>query len=244
MKWKRSYGIVIILAVLAVAAAMVADRVKDRVIREIICRSIEEASGLEVSLESFRYNVFRTEFELRGFTLKNPSSFGVSDAIRIDRLYIDTTLPALISKNRHLRLCEIDIGFINIIDYSDSKSNFEIIADLFDGPATEAVPDEMPAAERPPEAVHVATEPREPEDDPVDDVKVSIDLLRIHMKDARIELSSAPGQRPMEMTVRIDSKFEYRDVDDLDKVLDEILIEILGAAGPQMLFEIMTSPDF
>ncbi len=249
MNYKKTSLLLVLIGAVFVFA-LLADVLKDRYLRNMITREIEQQTGLQVSLEGLRYNLLKGEFEMTGFVLKNPTSFGDSNAIEIDRLLIKAGLRTLLSDTVLVDICEVDIGFIGIIDTPDLDSNFQVIADLLKGKSSPVAQDKAIAG-----AAAVEDEPGADDYEPreyllsrnvaeqVRSKDINITDLRIYLGAVHLMVASQAGQRPIEMTVRVDDTFEFSGVEDLDDILDELLTEIMAVAGPQLLIEVLSLPQ-
>ncbi len=242
MNYKKTSLLLVFIGAV-IAFALIADAWKDHYLRRLITSEIEQKTGLHASLDGVRYNLLRGEFEMTGFVLKNPAEFGDSSAIVIDRLLIKAGIRALLSDPVLVNVCEIDIGFLGIIDTPELDSNFEVIADLLKGKSSQLEYEYVPGGEITPK--QPTTDDHETGEylstrgvtDRARSKDVKISQLRIFLGEVRLEVASRPRQRPIEMTVRVDDAFEYSEVEDLEDILDEMLAEIMAVAGPQLLLE-------
>lgn len=246
MNYKKT-SLVLALIVALLLSAIAADMLKDQLLRRFLAREIEQRTGLQVSLAGLSYNILAGEFEIEGFSLANPDKFGESYAIVIDRILIKVSMRELLSDTVSIELCEIDIGYLSIIERPGIDSNFQMIANLLKGKispsATLAVDDDpVVAADKAPEIQRQEEPLARDITEKVRSKDIEISHLRLFLGQIRLEIASGAGRRPVEMTISLYESFEYSDVFDLGEIVDELLVEIMGAAGPQLLIEAIGSP--
>lgn len=240
-KSKRSGLTTKVVILFLLGLLLVAALLKDAILRGVVCRQLESETGLEVRLDRIRYNPFATKIEMRGLTFMNPSEFGESEAIVLERVYIDSTLKNLFSGDTVIvDRCELDIAVLRMSTGPGGQSNLDAIIaglesaddrDRTDG--TDSEPREAgPDGAQPPQAGRVAAEDKEPEK------KITIGSLEIHIQEIVAQLDSRSE------TVRrypIDRTLTFENVDDMDEVAAQLTLTLLMASGPDLLKDITQS---
>jgi len=228
--------LIIVLAAVLLAALLGA-LFKDALIRKIVCRQIETKTGVSVAMERLHYNPFKTSILIKGFKLGNPSEFGGGDALYVKRVYVDTSISGILSERIQVDVCEIDIGSMRVVTAGRGASNIELLAGRLQselerrqsGKGTARVDEEGGA----PAGVAQGRKPVAGVDKK--DEEIEIGYLKLRLGKIRVESETVGGRKMEPREYVVDQTFEYRDVDDLDPVAQQILMVVAVKTGPDIL---------
>jgi len=230
---KKNRSILTIVGVSVLLAGLLIGLFKDAIIKNIICSQVESQIGVSIAIDRLHYNPFKTSIRIDGLKLANPKEFGGGDAFHVKRIYIDTSLSEVMSEEPHLDVCEIDIERMRLVSAGSGASNIEVLADRFES-AVDAGKSGKNVASGKNEAGAVSGD-EESSGSAKDDKEITIGYLKIHLGKIQMETETFGGRKIEPKEYVVDQTFEYRDVDDLDPVAQQILMVVAVKSGPNML---------
>lgn len=112
------------LVVLFVAVVVAAVLLFDTIIRQVMIARVEAATGMKATIGAVHVGFRSGVVVIRDFRLYNQPEFGNSVCLDMPVLRIECDPAALTDKTLHLKLVEVDLKQIGVVEDKQGRSNF------------------------------------------------------------------------------------------------------------------------
>lgn len=198
---KRKFIIVIALIVFIYLISVF----KNTLIKSMIDAAATQITGADVRIKGLSFNIFDSSTHIRGLQIYNPEGFPKEVLIDIPRIEVEYDLSALLRKNLHLPLVEIDLKELVVIKDKEGKLNVNSLKFTREkkeepqGRAKEKTREAMP---------------------------MRIDVLKLNIGRV-IHKDFSAGEKPLVEVYDINIKGTYKDITSASQLLSLILAESL-----------------
>lgn len=93
--------------------------------RQVVQTAVTHATGFPLHIDSVQFDPFRSQVHARGIRLQNPPDFPEPLFVDMPQLYVDYTLPSLLSGGNHVRELHIHIDHLNLVKTTNGQSNVQ-----------------------------------------------------------------------------------------------------------------------
>lgn len=116
----------LILAVIAgvIIAAVI---MKDAIIKNMIVSSVGKATGLQLTIGSFRADLGKSIVDIKDLKLANPPAFGKTYMIDAPEVYIAYDLPAIMKGKTHLKELRLNLKEFVLMRASSGETNIDTL---------------------------------------------------------------------------------------------------------------------
>ncbi len=119
---EAAIGVVLLAIVVALAWYLRSPRFEDFVRRKVVA-AIEDATGGQVDLQAFHWNLGRLEFEANDLTIHGREGQGQLPYLHADRIHVRLHVVSFIETQIHLRFIELERPVVHLIVYPDGTTN-------------------------------------------------------------------------------------------------------------------------
>lgn len=203
MKTKKRKFIIILSII--IAFIYLASVFKDALIKSAIDAAATQLTGADVRIQSLSFAFFDSSIRVSGLQVYNPEGFPREILIDIPRIGVEYDLSALLRKNLHLPLVEIDLKELLVIKDKEGKLNINSLKFAKEkkeepqAPAKEKAPEPMP---------------------------MRIDVLKLNIGRV-IHKDLSAGEKPVVTVYDININATYKDITNATQLISLILAESL-----------------
>lgn len=116
----------VVLSILG-AVVLTAVVMKDAIIKNMITSSVSKATGLRLTIGSFKTDLGKSFIDIRDLKLANPPAFGKTYMIDAPEVYIAYDLPAIMKGNTHLKEVRLDLKEFVLMRAASGQTNVDTL---------------------------------------------------------------------------------------------------------------------
>jgi hypothetical protein len=196
-KWV--FAVVWILAILLILGVT-----KDLIIKSAVVSGTRMATGLRLTMGTFRVGILNTLVDIRNLSILNPAGFKDKTMLDMPEIYVAYDLPAIFRGKVHLKEVRINIKEFVVVKNEKGELNLDSLR-VVKAQKSGSSPKAQAGGKAP---------------------EIQIDKLRLKIGKVFYKDYSAPGApRIMEYDVKIDE--EYRDITDPYALVSLIVVKSL-----------------
>ena len=192
-----------IIAIAVLVALVVLSVSKDLIIKVVVEKGVEIATGLKIDIGSLNVGIFKSAVSMKSLRVFNPSQFKDRVMVDMPEIYVDYDLPAIFAGNIHLRDLRIDLKEFVVVKNEKGELNLNSL-----------------------KVVKAKNEGVKPQDKGGKAPNVQIDNLRLKIGKAVYKDYSHGGPSVKEFNVNIDER--YQNITDLYAVVSIIVVKALA----------------
>ena len=193
-----------IIAIAVLVALVVLSVSKDLIIKVVVEKGVEIATGLKIDIGSLNVGIFKSAVSMKSLRVFNPSQFKDRVMVDMPEIYADYDLPAIFAGNIHLRDLRIDLKEFVVVKNEKGELNLNSL-----------------------KVVKAKNEGVKPEEKGGKAPNVQIDNLRLKIGKAIYkDYSVHGGPSVKEFNVNIDER--YQNITDLYAVVSIIVVKALA----------------
>lgn len=110
-----------------VAVIMAAVIMKDAIIKSMITSSVGKATGLRLTMGSFKADLGKSVVDIKDLKLANPPGFGKTYMIDAPVVYIAYDLPAILKGKTHLKELRLDLKEFVLMRAASGQTNVDTL---------------------------------------------------------------------------------------------------------------------
>ncbi len=100
---------------------------KDMIIKNVIVSSVKKATGLQLTMGSFKAGLGNSVIDIKDLKLANPSGFGRTFMIDAPEIYISYDLPAILKGKTHLKEVRLNLKEFVLIRAASGATNIDTL---------------------------------------------------------------------------------------------------------------------
>lgn len=120
----KKIGLILIVIVGVIIVAFI---MKGAIIKGVIESSIGKATGLRLTMGSFKADLGKSVIDIRDLKLANPPGFGRTFMIDAPEVYIAYDLPAIVKGKTHLKELRLDLREFVLIRATSGATNIDTL---------------------------------------------------------------------------------------------------------------------
>ena len=181
---KKSYKILIIVAVVLIGLSFL----KDMIIKAVIVNVGSDLAGARLDVGSFSSNFFAQKIRIKNIKLYNPPGFSKEYLIDIPEVGMDFDLGAFVSGKLHLPLIVLNVNEMVIVKNEKGELNVDSLKVVKEAKQSKK-----------------AGSPDEKKSKPQKDIAMQIDLLKLNLNQV-VYKDFSQGQQPVVQVYPVDLK--------------------------------------
>lgn len=191
--------------IVVLALVLVLSVAKDTIAKVSVEKAVELVTGLRLSMSSFNIGIIRTLVDIKDLVLYNPKGFEEKIMLDMPEIYVDYDLPAIAKGKVHLEEVRIDLKEFVVVKNDKGELNLDSL---------KVVRDQKEGAKE--TAVEKGKAPQ-----------VQIDKLELKIGKV-VYKDYSKGAKPSVQEFDVNLDEEYRNVDDLNKLVSLIVVKALS----------------